>query len=294
MLNKKTVITCAVTGAATKPESTPYLPITPEQIATSALEAAEAGAAVAHIHVRNIETGRPSMSFELYKEVVDKIRKQNKDLILNLTTGPGGLFVPNMANLSTVGEGTSLKSAEERVKHIQILKPDICSLDFNTMNLEGLGIRLNHKIICTEMLKLIQEAGTKPELEIFDSGDFRMARELLDGGQIIKPALWQFAMGIKYGWDATPEALNYAYRLLPESSIWSAFGIGKTQMPMVAMTAIYGGHVRVGMEDNIYAEKGVLAKSNAELVRKAATIISEIGGQVANPAEARVLMGLKH
>ncbi len=234
------------------------------------------------------------MSLELYKEVVDRIRKQNKNLIINLTTGPGGLFVPNFTNLNSVGEGTSLKTAEERVKHVQILKPDICSLDFNTMNLEGPGIRLNHKIICGEMLKLIQEAGTKPELEIFDSGDLRMARELLDNGQIKKPALWQFAMGIKYGWEATAETLNYAFHLLPEASIWSAFGIGRTQMPMVAMTAIYGGHVRVGMEDNIYAEKGVLAKSNAELVQKAVRIISDIGGQVANPSEARVLMGLKN
>ncbi|MFZ3230199.1 MAG: 3-keto-5-aminohexanoate cleavage protein [Pseudobdellovibrio sp.] len=291
---QKTVITCAITGAGTKPEQTPYLPITPEQIANSALEAAEAGATVAHIHVRNIENGTPSMSLDLYRDVVNQIKLKNSQLIINLTTGPGALFVPNFENLSTPDKRTRLFSAEERVRHIEVIKPDICSLDFNTMNTESIGVRINHMQICKEMLHRIQHAGTKPELEIFDSGDFRIALEMLNDGSIKKPALWQFAMGIKYGWDATPSALQYAHSLLPANSIWSAFGIAQAEMPMVALTALHGGHVRVGMEDNIYIEKGTLAKTNSELVKKAAQIIKDIGCTVATQSESRKLLGLNN
>ncbi|MBY0554282.1 3-keto-5-aminohexanoate cleavage protein [bacterium] len=293
MKNHKTVITCAITGAATKPEQTPYLPITPEQIAESALEAAEAGAAIAHIHVRNIENGRPSMSLELYRDTVDRIKSRNKELIINLTTGPGALYIPSADNLAVAAEGTRLLSAAERVKHIEVIKPDICTMDLNTMNLPGAGIRINHIRVCREMIQRVQAVGVKPELELFDSGDLRIALELLEEGVIQKPALWQFAMGMKYGWDATPATVMYAYNQLPPGAVWSAFGISRTQMPMVAQTWIYGGHVRVGMEDNIYIEKGVLAKSNAELVRKAANIVKDLGGQIANAQEARELFHLK-
>lgn len=289
----KTIITCAVTGSATRPEQTPYLPITPQQIADSALGAAEAGAAIAHIHVREPENGRPSMRLELYQEVVERIKAKNKNLILNLTTGPGALFVPNFENLAAPSVGSRLFPAADRVRHIEILKPEICSLDFNTMNLEGLGVRINHVQICREMLARIQAAGTKPELEIFDSGDLRYALEIFNEGLVNLPALWQFAMGIKYGWDATPVALDYAHRQLPPNSIWSAFGIGRSQMPMVALTSIFGGHVRVGMEDNIYVEKGKLAQSNAQLVTKAARLIRDIGGEVATCDDAREILSLK-
>lgn len=290
---KKTVITCAVTGSATKPDQTPHLPITPQQIADSALEAADAGAAVVHIHVRNVENGRPSMSFELYKDVFDRIKAKNKDVLINLTTGPGAHFVPSQEDPSQPGPGTRMCLADERVKHIEILKPDICSLDLNTMHLGGPAVRINRISISREMLKRIQAVGTKPELELFDSGDLRIALELIADGTIEQPALWQFAMGIKYGWDATPAVMQYAYSQLPPNPIWSAFGISRQQMPMVALTWMYGGHVRVGMEDNIYLQRGVLAESNAQLVKKAVNIITEIGGEVANPAEARVLLGLK-
>lgn len=289
---KKTVVTCAITGSSTKPEQTPYLPITPEQIANSALEAAEAGATVAHIHVRNIETGRPSMSLELYSEVFRLIKNKNKDLIINLTTGPGAFFRPRMDNPAIADEGTKMFLASDRVKHIEILKPDICSIDFNTMNTESGGVRINHLQICSEMLQRVQAVGTKPELELFDSGDLRIALHMLDKGIIKPPALWQFAMGVKYGWDSTPATLQYAYNQLPENANWSAFGIGRMQMPMVAMTAIYGGHVRVGLEDNIYISKGNLAKTNAELVQKAVEIVTAIGGEIASYSEARQLLGL--
>lgn len=288
----KTIITCAITGAVTTREQTPYLPVTPEEIATSALEAAEAGAAIVHIHVRDITTARPSMSVDLYRDTIDRIKKQNTDVLINLTTGPGALYVPTPGNLTQGASNSLLLGAAARVKHIQMIKPDLCSMDFNTMHQAGNGIRINHKLITAEMVRLVQEAGTKPELEIFDSGDFRIAQEFIADGVIKGTPFWQFAMGIKYGWDATPSALHYAYNQLAPGSIWSAFGIGKNEMPMVAQTMIMGGHVRVGFEDNVYVSKGVLAKTNAELVVMAKDIIRLMGGEVADPAEARTLLDL--
>ena len=288
----KTVLTAAITGAGTRPEDTPHLPITPEQIATSALECAEAGASVVHVHVRDPETGRPAIALELYEDTVDRIKKHNKDVIINLTTGPGAYWIPSKDNLRNGGDGSVMLGAGTRVKHIEELKPDICSIDFNTMHQAGDGIRINHRRITSEMVRRVQAVGCKPELEIFDSGDFRIAQELVAEGIIENPPLWQFAMGIKYGWAATPEALDYARRQLPIGSVWSAFGISKMQMPMVAQSWIYGGHVRVGLEDNIYLEKGVLAKTNAELVTKAVRIVKDLGGQIANYQEAREIFNL--
>ena len=288
----KTIITCAVTGAVTSKEQTPYLPVTPEEIANSALEAAEAGAAVVHIHVRDPETAKPSMDVELYRDTVDRIKKHNTDVLINLTTGPGALYIPSRDKLSQGAPGSLLLHATERIKHIEIIKPDLCSMDFNTMHQAEGGIRINHKLITKRMVELVQAAGTKPELEIFDSGDFRIAKEFVADGTIKGDPFWQFAMGIKYGWDATPNSLMYAYRDLPPNAVWSAFGIGRMEMPILAMTAILGGHVRVGMEDNIYLEKGVLAKTNAELVEKAVRIVKDLGGQVANYIEAREIFNL--
>ena len=288
----KTIITCAVTGAVTTREQTPYLPVTPEEIATSCLEAAEAGAAIVHIHVRNPDTTKPSMDVELYRDTVDRIKKHNTSVLINLTTGPGAVFVPTPGNLTQGTPQSNLQPAAVRVKHIQLIKPDICSMDFNTMHQANDGIRINHKRITKEMVRLVQEAGCKPELEIFDSGDFRIAQEFIAEGAIGPNPFWQFAMGVKYGWDATPDALHYAYRQLPTNSTWSAFGIGRNEMPMVAQTMILGGHVRVGMEDNIYVEKGVLAKTNAELVTMSKDIIRLLGGTVATPSEAREILKL--
>lgn len=287
-----TVITCAITGAATRPEQTPYLPVTPEQIATSGLEAAEAGAAVLHIHVRDPETARPSMSVELYRDVVDRIRKHNTDVLINLTTGPGTVFIHSCESLTQLSQGQGkflMADAETRVRHIQLIKPELCSLDFNIMQ-RGSMTQINHPDICKQMLHLIQEAGTKPELEIFDSGDMVIAREMHQAGLVRGQPYWQFAMGIKYGWPATQTALTHAHAMLPSGSVWSAFGIGATEMPMVAHTMLMGGHVRVGMEDNIYISKGVLAQSNAELVVHARELIRLLGGQHATPAQAREIL----
>ena len=285
-----TIITCAITGAVTSREQTPYLPITPEEIATSSLEAAEAGAAVVHIHVRNPDTGHPSVELELYRDTVDRIRKHNKDVLINLTTGPGAYYMPSADNLAQGAPSSVLLKPLLRVKHIQAIKPELCSIDFNTMHQAGDGIRINHKRVTREMVRLVQEAGTKPELEIFDSGDLRIAQEFVADGTIKGTPFWQFAMGVKYGWNSTPNALQYAYNELPAGSTWSAFGIGKDEMPILAQTMILGGHVRVGLEDNIYTNKGVLAKTNAELVVMAKEIIKLLGGSVATFSEARNIL----
>jgi uncharacterized protein (DUF849 family) len=289
---QKTIMTCAITGSVTDPDSTPYLPITPEEIANSGLEAAEAGAAVLHIHVRDLQTRRTSMSTDLYIDVVERIKKSNPDVIINLTTGPGAQFTPGKQILQVGDKATMLFPAKTRVAHIEAIKPDICSLDFNTMHHAGFSIRLNFQPVLMEMLERIYAAGTKPELECFDSGDVRLALDFQKKGLIEERPLWQFAMGIKYGWDHTPEALHYARSMLPHDALWSAFGISKEEMPMVANTWLLGGHVRVGLEDNIYLSKGVLAKSNAELVTKGRRIVEDLGGTLANYAEAREILGL--
>lgn len=287
----KTILTCAVTGAATSKDSTPYLPIIPEQIATSALEAAEAGAAVVHLHVRNAD-GTPSTDIELYRDTVDKIKKHNKDVLINLTTGPGARFVPDMTRLGTYAPGSVLMNAQRRTEHVRLIKPDLCSIDFNTMNQGDNAIRFNHKDIVKSMLAMVQEVGTKPELEIFGSGDLMLAKEYVDAGLVKGTPLWQFATGIKYGWESCPETLIYATSLIGRDKLWSAFGISRNEMPMLAQTVILGGHVRVGMEDNIYIEKNVLAKTNAELVTKAVRIIKDLGSEVASYSDARKIYEL--
>ena len=291
MHDRKTLITCAVTGNLTKPEQTPHLPITPEQIASECLGAAEAGAAAVHIHVRDPATGRPSMDVELYRDVVSRIRKENSALIINLTTGPGGRYVPSVDDPKIYATGTTLVAPERRVEHIALIKPDICSLDLNTMN-SGPDVVMNTPRNVRIMAKVMRDAGVKPELEIFDSGDLHLARDLISDGTLDGPGMWTFVLGVKYGFSATPETLLYARNLLPPGAIWSAFGIARSEFPMVAQAWLYGGHVRVGMEDNIFLEKGVLAKSNAELVTKAVDILKQLGGSIASPAEARAMLGL--
>jgi len=292
MLDRPTLITCAITGNITKPEQTPYLPVTPEQIANECLASAEAGAGAVHIHVRDPQTGRPSMELDHYCDVVDRIRKRNKELVINLTTGPGGRFVPDANNPKQYAPGTTLVSPEKRVEHIAIIKPDICSLDLNTMN-SGADVVINTPRNVRIMAKVIRDSGVKPELEIFDSGDLHLARDLINEGALEGPGMWTFVLGVKYGFAATPETLLYARNLLPQGAIWSAFGLGRTEFPMVAQSWLYGGHVRVGMEDNIFLEKGVLAESNAQLVAKAVDIIRQMGGQVASSVQARDMLNLK-
>lgn len=291
-MNAKTLITCAVTGNLVKPEQTPHLPITPAQIADECLAAAEAGAGQVHIHVRDPETGKPSMEVELYRDVVDRIRRRNRELIINLTTGPGGRFVPSEDDPKVAAPGSTLLPPEKRVEHIALIRPDVCSLDLNTMN-SGPDVVINTPKNVRRMARVIREAGVKPELEIFDSGDVNLALDLIADGTLEGPAMWTFVLGVKYGFAPTPETLLYARNMLPRGAFWSAFGIGRMEFPIVAQAWLMGGHVRVGMEDNIYLDRGVLAESNAQLVARAKDILVSLGGEVASAREARAMLGLE-
>jgi len=288
----KTILTCAVTGNLTKPEMTPHLPITPKQIAESCLGAAEAGAAVVHIHVRDPITGKPSMELDHYAEVMHLIKAQNKELVINLTTGPGGRFVPSEEDPKIFAAGTTLCHPLKRVEHIAKLKPDISTLDMNTMN-SGPDVVINTPNNVRKMAKVIREAGVLPEIEIFDTGDLNLAKDLIKDGTLEGPGLFTFVMGVKYGLNTDPATLLYLRDQLPKDAIWAAFGIAKAEFPIVAQSWLYGGHVRVGMEDNIYLEKGVLCETNAQLVERAHRIIKDLGGQLASSNEARELLGLK-
>ena len=287
----KTILTCAVTGNLTKPEMTPYLPITPKQIADACLGAADAGAAVAHIHVRYPETGKPSMELDHYAEVMHLIKAQNKELIINLTTGPGGRYVPTEGDPKVFAPGTTLCDPLKRVEHVAALKPEICSLDLNTMN-SGADVVMNTPSNVRKMAKVIREAGVMPELEIFDSGDLNLAKDLIADGTVDGPGLYTFVMGVKYGLNTDPATLLYMRDQLPSGALWAAFGISRAEFPIVAQAWLLGGHIRVGMEDNIYLEKGVLCESNAQLVSRAKRIIGDLGGQLASANEARQILGL--
>ncbi len=288
----KTILTCAVTGGLTKPEMTPYLPITPKQIADSCLGAADAGAAAVHIHVRDPISGSQSMDFDLYAKVVELIRTQNKELIINLTTGPGGRFIPSEDDPKVFAPGTTLCHPLKRVEHIAKLKPDICSLDFNTMN-GASDIVINTPLNVRKMAKVIRDAGVLPELEIFDTGDLNLALDLIADGTLDGPGLFSFVLGVKYGLNADPATLLYLRDQLPVGARWSAFGISRFEFPIVAQAWLFGGHTRVGLEDNIFLKKGVLCQSNAELVTKAKRIIEDLGGELASASNARSMLGLK-
>jgi uncharacterized protein (DUF849 family) len=289
----KIFITCAVTGNLTRPEQTPHLPIAPDQIAESALAAAEAGAAIVHLHVRDPKTGRPSMELDLYSEVVARIRARNPQLIVNLTTGPGGRFVPSDADPKLAGPGTTLMAPERRVEHIALLKPDICTLDLNTMNSGG-EVVINTPANVRRMARVINDAGAKAEIELFDSGDIALLGDLLNDGTLKGPALTSFVMGVRYGFQPSPETVIYARNLLPPDAAFTAIGIGRVSFQTVALSYLAGGHVRVGLEDAIYLDHGVLARSNAAMVEKARRIVEDLGGQIANPREARAMLGLSN
>lgn len=286
-----TIISCAVTGNITTTEQTPYLPVTPEEIANSCLEAARAGAAIVHIHVRYPD-GRPSMELQHYREVVERLRAADEDVVINLTTGPGQRFVPSEHDPKVAAPGTTLMRPEPRVAHVVELRPELCSLDLNTMY-SGSSVVINTPANLAIMAELIHDAGVRPELEVFDSGDVQLGNHFIQQGKLDTASLFQIVLGVRYGAIATPETLTYMKSILPAGRPWSAFGIGRWEFPMLAQAWLLGGHVRVGMEDNIYLEKGVLAESNAALVQKAVRILTELGGTIATPAQAREILGLK-
>ena len=290
-MQSRVVITCAVTGNQTMPDMTPHLPITPHEIAEACLGAAEEGAAAVHIHVRDPETGRPSMAIECYRDVIERIRERNSEVIVNVTTGPGGRFSPDPDDPKIAGPGTTLMPPEKRVAHIALLRPDICTLDLNTMN-SGKEVVINTPGNIRRMAAVIREARVKPEIELFDSGDIALCRDLIDDGTLEGPLLCSIVMGVKYGFQPSPETVLYARGLLPPGAVWTAFGTGRMAFPMVAQSYLAGGHVRVGLEDAVYLERGVLATSNAEMVGKARSIIEKLGGQIATARQAREMLSL--
>jgi uncharacterized protein (DUF849 family) len=287
----KPIITCAVTGNITTVEQNSNLPVTPQQIADAVLEAAEEGAAAAHIHVRDPQTGRPSMELDHYRDVMDRVRRKNRAVVINLTTGPGGRFVPSDEDPRVAGPGTTLLAPEKRIEHITILKPDIATLDLNTMN-SGEQVVINTRRNTAIMARAIRDAGAVPEIELFDSGDIHLAHRLLADGDLVGPGLYSIVMGVRYGFDASPETLLYARNLLPTGAAWTGFGIGRSALPMVAQAWLLGGNVRVGMEDTVYISKGELVRSNGQLVRAAREVLRSLGVEPATSAEARAALGL--
>jgi len=265
--------------------------VTPQQIAQSAVDAAKAGAAIVHIHVRDPLTTRPSMDGMLYREVVDRIRASGVDVLINLTTGPGARFSPGADDPLKPGPATNMKTPRQRVEHILALHPDICSLDMGSMNMGG-TVFVNTPASLEAMAATIGELGVTPELEVFEAGHLMLARRMIENGHIRGPGLFQICLGISWGQPATPEAMSYMRGLLPAGCIWFAFGISLHQFPMAAQAVLLGGHVRVGLEDNLYLERGKLTPSNAALVEKAARIVEVLGDTVATPAEARHMLAL--
>jgi len=290
---KPTILSCAVTGSHTTREHNETLPVTPAEIADDCIAAAKAGAAICHIHVRDPESGTPSMELAYYREVVKRIRESDTDLIINLTTGPGGRFMPSDDEPARAAPGTMLTTPEIRTEHVVELKPEICSLDLNTMWF-GSGAVINSPRNIRIMAERIYAAGVKPELEVFDSGDIQIAHELIKDGTLREPTLFQMVTGVKYGFSPGSETMLYAKSLLPTNCEWAAFGASRWAFPMLAQAFLLGGHCRIGMEDAVYLEHGVKTCGNKELVEKGVRIIRELGGKVASVDEARGMLGLKH
>ena len=290
-MTRKVIVACALTGAAASPEKNPALPVTPQQIAESGLAAVRAGAAIVHIHVRDPKTGAPSMALEYYREVVDRIRASGSDAIINLTTGAGARFVPGAGDPKLADPKSTLTTPAARVRHVVELKPEICSLDLGSMNMGGF-VFINSVPHVEEMAIAIRDAGVKPELEVFDPSHVMLAWQLIKSGHVASPALAQICLGVSGGAPATPETMVYMRNLLPPNCTWFTFGVGQHQFPMVAQALLLGGHVRVGMEDNLYLARGQLAPSNAALVEKAVGMIEALGEEIATVAEAREMLGL--
>ncbi|MEW5912750.1 MAG: 3-keto-5-aminohexanoate cleavage protein [Thermodesulfobacteriota bacterium] len=290
MSDDKLVITCAITGAMGD-RNTPYVPISPREIADSAIEARQAGAAVAHIHVRDPETGAQSMRFEHYQEVYQRI-SDHSDIIINLTTGPGARVVPDGKDPMGLDPKSTLCLPQRRVEHVLRLKPEICTLDVGSMDF-GPHVFVNYRPYTEEMARLVVEAGAKPELEVFDLGHCWVARDLLAKGLVGSDPLFQICLDVPWAAPATPLNMLTMREALPAGAIWAGFGIAANEFPMVAQAVLLGGHVRVGMEDNLYLSKGVRAKSNAELVAKAAQIMRLLGKEPATPDEARQILKLR-
>ncbi|MFJ6071913.1 3-keto-5-aminohexanoate cleavage protein [Streptomyces sp. NPDC093065] len=292
-MTENVVITCALTGAGDTVRKSPHVPVTPEQIARNAVEAAAAGAAVVHIHVRDPETGAPSRDPKLYREVVERVKETGTDVVINLTAGMGGDLVVDPDDPLTHLPGTDLVGGLERLPHVEDLLPDICTLDCGSLNFgDGSNLYVSTPDMLRAGARRIQELGVRPELEIFDTGQLWFAKQLLAEGLLDDPTVFQLCMGIPWGAPADPGVLQSMVNMLPDGARWASFALGRMQMPWVAQAILLGGHVRVGLEDNLYLGKGNKA-TNAQLVERAVTITESIGARVATPDEARATLGLK-
>lgn len=291
-MNRDVIITCALTGAGDTTAKSEHVPVTPEQIAASGIAAARAGAAVVHVHVRDPQTGQGSREVALYREAVERIRAADVDVIVNTTAGMGGDLFLDPQSPTTILPETDLVNGVERLAHVAELLPDICTLDCGSLNFgDGSLVYVSTPDILRDGAKRIQELGVRVEMEIFDTGHLWFARQLVEEGLIDAPPVFQLCMDIPYGAPADPRLLMAMVDQLPEGAVWASFALGRMQMPWVAQSVLLGGHVRVGLEDNLYLSKGVKA-TNAQLVERARTIVESMGASVATPDRAREILGL--
>ena len=286
------IISCAVTGGSTEAaRRNPHVPITPVQIADECIAAAKAGAHITHIHVRDPDTGNATLELRYFREVVDRIRSSGVDVLINLSTGFGGIFSPSRDNPRLASPESNITTPEERVAHVLELKPDLCSLDVVSMNLSTAAF-INVPQHLDRMAAMITGAGVKAELEVFDHGHLRLAADMVKRGLVKSPPLFQLCLGIDWGAPADTETMLLMRNQLPPGAVWAAFGISRLEFPMAAQAVILGGHVRVGLEDNLYIAQGKLSPGNAPLVERAVQIIEAVGERRASMAEARQLLGI--
>jgi len=293
-VNTEVFITCAVTGVGATTDRSELVPVTSTQIGEAAIEAARAGAAIVHIHVRDPETGGPSRDPALYADVVNRVRSSGVDVVVNLTAGMGGDLVLGGVEspLPPSAEGTDMAGATERLAHVAELLPEICTLDCGTMNFaEGDYVMTNTPSMLREMARQVKELGVRPEIEVFDTGHLVFAKQLIAEGLVEEPALLQLCMGIPYGAPDDPGTLLALVNQLPPGCVFSAFAIGRMQLPYVALAPIVGGNVRVGLEDNIWLERGVKA-TNGKLVERAVAILRAMNVRVLGPDEVRAKLSL--
>jgi uncharacterized protein (DUF849 family) len=289
-MNEEVIVTCAVTGAGDSVGRSPHVPVTPSQIAAACIEAAEAGAAIVHVHVRNPETGKAARTVAYYEEVVGIVRDSKTDVVLNLTCGMGGDLYLDADTPSKIAPGTDLATPYERMEHVDRLRPEICTIDCGSMNF-GDHVVINRTADLEKMARYAQEWGVKPELEVFDMGQVGIATRMVRKGLIDGAPLFQFCLGIDGGAAASAQSILALKSMIPDNAVWAAFGISVHEMPMVAQAVLLGGNVRVGLEDNLYLERGVLA-TNGQLVAKAVRIVRDLGARTLSPAEARQKLGL--
>jgi uncharacterized protein (DUF849 family) len=292
-MNYDVVLTCAVTGAGDTTGKSPHVPVTPKEISAAAIEAAKAGASIVHIHARDPDTGQGSRDPKLFKEIVDRVRESDTDIVINITAGMGGDWISDPSDPAMPGPGTDMIGPEERLAHVKECMPEICSLDCGTLNFSDNDmIYISTPPALRMMAALVREWGVKPELEVFELGHIRFAKAMVFEGLIADPPMFQLCLGIPWGAEQTVETMAAMKAQLPEGASWASFGIGRGQMPMMAAAVAMGGNVRVGLEDNIYLDRGVLA-TNGQLVTRAREVIERMGGRVVTPQEARIKLNLR-